>query len=138
MLRRRINFLRLYFYVGDDEMQAYTKAQNVLTTPSAAILVTTTSPNLDVSTLKELALDVSITAITGTTPTYQLMIDRLGLDGVWYTIYTGTSITAIAVISLSIGASLVTNIAFAGTIRLREVVGGTTPSITRSMSIIGK
>jgi len=119
-------------------MQVYTKAQNVLATPSAAILVTTTSPSIDVSALKELALDVNITAITGTTPTYQLMIDRLGLDGVWYTIYTGTSITAIGVISLSIGASLITNVAFSGTIRLREVVGGTTPSVTRSISIIGK
>ena len=110
----------------------------VLNTPSAAITASATSLNLSVGAFRELAVDVNISAITGTTPTYQLLIDRLGADGIWYNIYTGASITAVGVISLNLGANLSTNVSFGNTIRIREVVGGTTPSVTRSVSILGK
>ena len=113
-------------------------AETVLTVASAAITVSTTSASLNVGSLVELAIDVNISAITGTSPTYQLIIDRQGADGVWYPIYTGTSITAVGVVSLNVGRSLPTNVAFGSTIRLREVVGGTTPSVTRSVSVVGK
>lgn len=110
----------------------------VLNVASTAITANTISANLSVGNYKELAIDVNISAITGTSPTYQLMVDRLGADGVWYNIYTGTSITAIGVISINVGVGASTNVSFGSTIRVNEIVGGTTPSVTRSMSIIGK
>ena len=115
-----------------------TLSGTVLNTPSAAIIVTTTSANLTVGIYKELAIDVNISVITGTTPTYILAVDRLGADGVYYTIYTGTAITAVGVVSVSLGVGASTNVAFGNVIRVREIVGGTTPSVTRSISVLGK
>lgn len=115
-----------------------TLSGTVLNTPSAAIITTTTSANLTVGNYKELAVDVNISVVTGTTPTYQLMVDRLGADGIYYNIYTGTSITAVGVVSINVGVGASTNVSFGSTIRFREIIGGTTPSFTRSMSIIGK
>ena len=117
---------------------AQTLSGTVLNTPSAAIIVTTTSANLTVGNYKELALDVNISAITGTSPTYQILVDRLGADGIYYNIYTGTAVTAVGVVSISLGVGASTNVAFGNAIRIMEVVGGTTPSVTRSISVIGK
>lgn len=113
-------------------------SETVLNTPSSAIITTTVSANLTVGNYKELAIDVNISAITGTTPTYQILLDRLGADGIYYNIYTGTAITAIGVVSVSLGIGASTNVSFGNVIRIREVVGGGTPSFTRSMSVIGK
>jgi len=115
-----------------------TLSGTVLNTPSSAITVTTTSANLTVGNYKELALDVNISTITGTTPTYQILVDRLGADGIYYNIYTGTAITAVGVVSINLGIGASTNVAFGNIIRIREVVGGTTPSATRSISVLGK
>jgi hypothetical protein len=110
----------------------------VLNVASASIIVTTTSANLTVGIYKELAIDVNISVVTGTTPTYQIFIDRLGADGIYYNIYTGTSIVAVGVVSITVGVGASTNVGFGNVIRVREVVGGGTPSFTRSASIIGK
>ena len=110
----------------------------VLNTPSTSIITTTTSANLLVGNYKELAIDINVSVVSGTTPTYQLMVDRLGADGIYYNIYTGISITAIGIISINIGVGASTNVSFASNIRIREIIGGTIPSFTRSISIIGK
>ncbi len=110
----------------------------VLNQPSTAQTASGNSANLSVQQLSELAVDVNVTAVAGTSPTLNLYIDRLGADGVWYNIWSGTQITAISVQSTSIGAGCITNQSFGSTIRFRWVLGGTTPSFTFSASIVGK
>jgi hypothetical protein len=112
--------------------------ENVLSVSSAAITTTTTSADLQVGACEELAIDVNISAVAGTSPTYTLQINRKGLDGVYYPIYTGTAQTAAGKISLSLGSGASTNVAFGNVIQIVETIGGTTPSITRSISVIGK
>jgi len=109
-----------------------------LNTAPAAITVTTTSADLTTGAYKELAIDINISAITGTTPSYTLGINRKGADGVYYPIYTGTAQTAVGKVSISLGIGASTNTAFGSTIQVVETVAGTTPSVTRSVSIIGK
>lgn len=110
----------------------------VLSVASSAITSTKVSANLTVGSYKELAVDVNISAITGTTPSYQVKIDRLGADGIWYNIYSGTALTATGPQSVNLGVGASTNVSFGSTIRVQEVVTGTTPSVTRTVSIIGK
>lgn len=113
-------------------------AQTVLTIAAAAIVASVNSADLAVGTYDELSIDVNLSAITGTTPSYQLIVDRLGSDGVYYPIYTGTALTAVGVITISLGIGAPVNVSFGSTIRIREIISGTTPSVTRSVSIIGK
>lgn len=122
--------------IGNVNNQAL--SATVLNTVSAAIAVTTTSADLTVGPYKELAIDVNISAITGTTPSYTLSVNRKGADGVYYPIYTGTALTAVGKITVSLGVGAETNKAFGNTIQVVETVAGTTPSVTRSVSIIGK
>ena len=119
-------------------VNAQSLAGTVLNTVSAAITVTTTSADLTAGAYRELAIDVNISAITGTTPSYTLGVNRKGVDGVYYPIYTGTAQTAVGKVSISLGKGASTNTAFGNTIQLVETVAGTTPSVTRSVSIIGK
>lgn len=114
------------------------KPVNVLNTTSAAIATTATSADLDVGKYKELAIDVNVSAITGTTPTYTLSVNRKGADGVYYPIYTGAAITVAGKVTISLGVGASTNVAFGNTIQVVETIGGTTPSVTRSVSVIGK
>ena len=110
----------------------------VLNTASTAITATTTSVDLSVNDYKELSVDVNISALTGTTPTYTLSINRKGVDGIYYPIYTGTAQSTVGQITLSLGVGASTNVSFGNIIQVVETLGGTTPSVTRSMSIIGK
>lgn len=111
---------------------------DVYTLPSTTETVGSTSANLSVGSLRELALDINVTAISGTTPTLNAYLDRLGSDGEWYTIWSGAQITAVGTQSTSIGAGLADNASFGSTCRFRYVIGGTTPSVTFSVSIQGK
>lgn len=113
---------------------------NVLATANAPITVTTPAPvTLPVGDFTELAVDLNVTAVAGTTPSIQIKIDRLGADGVWYNIYTGTAVMAAGTQSVNIGVGASTNVAFGANIRVTEVIAGTAgQSVTRSLSIIGK
>lgn len=110
----------------------------ISTTASAAITTTTTSADLTVGSYRELQIDVSITAASGTTPTYVLSVERKGSDNIYYPIYSSTSQTGVAKISAAIGAGLEFNKSFGDIVRIVETIGGTTPSFTRSVSIKGK
>ena len=96
------------------------------------------SGTLGVDAYSELAVDINISAVSGTSPTLNLYIDRLGADGNWYTIWSSAQQTGMGQVSASIGAGLATNQAFGNSARLRWVLGGTTPSFTFSASIIAK
>lgn len=122
--------------IGNVNAQSLTST--VLNVASAAITTTTTSADLTVGTYKELAIDVNISAITGTTPSYTLSVNRKGADGVYYPIYTGTAQTTVGKVSISLGIGAEINKAFGNIIQVVETIAGTTPSVTRSVSIIGK
>lgn len=89
----------------------------------------------------ELAVDINITAKTGTTPTIQFFIDRIGADSIAYNIWSSAVVnnTAPTQVSASIGSGFSTNQSFGANIQFRWTIGGTaTPGYTLSCSIIGK
>lgn len=113
----------------------------LLNIPSGTITTGVTSPSsgaFSVGQFTTLDIDVNITAISGTSASYQLFVDRQGADGVWYTIYTGAAMTTVSAQSVTIGVGCATNIGFGNAVRIRSTVSGTTPSITRSVSVIAK
>lgn len=112
--------------------------QQVLLIPSAAQTVSGNSGSVSCPQVDRLAVDVSVTAVSGTSPTLTLFLERQGLDGIWYAIWSPTAITAAGVASTSVGHGLATAQSITGTIRLRWVIGGTTPSFTFSASITGR
>jgi hypothetical protein len=113
---------------------------NVVATALSAITVTTPAPAaLYVGDFTELAVDLNVTAVAGTTPSITIKIERQGADGVWYTIYTGAAVTAAGAQSTDIGVGAATNKAFGSYIRVTETIAGSAgQSVTRSLSIIGK
>ena len=113
-------------------------ASDVYVLASTVETANSNSGNLTVGQFTELAVDVNVSAVSGTSPTLNLYVDRLGADGIWYTIYTAAQVTAVATVSTTIGNGAVTASGFGNTVRLRWVLGGTTPSFTFSASIIGK
>jgi len=88
----------------------------------------------------ELAVDVNLTAKTGTSPTIQFFIDRIGADGVAYNIWSSSVVSTVTTqVSASIGSGFSTNQSFGANIQFRWVIGGSaTPGFTFSYSIIGK
>jgi hypothetical protein len=50
----------------------------------------------------ELALDINLTALTGTS--IQFLVDRQGTDGNWYNIKSTTALAGVGTITMSIGA----------------------------------
>ena len=116
-------------------------AQTIWT--QASQLITSTTGNsglLSVGNFVELALDINVTGKQGTSPTLQFFIDRLGVDGIYYNIWTSTQYTTTPqTVSQSIGAGLTTSVSFGGTIQFRWSIGGSsTPGWTYSVSIQGK
>lgn len=106
---------------------------------SAAATVSGNSGDLVVDAYTELAVDANLSVVTGTSPTIQFFVDRKGADGFYYPIWQQSSAsTTTGMVSTSIGAGCASNQAFGATIRLRWVIGGTSPSWTFSFSIIGK
>ena len=111
---------------------------NVWTRASAAATGPGNTGDLPVDSFSELAIDLNITGFSGTSPTIQFIVERKGNDGNYYAIYTGSALSAVAPLSLSLGAGMGQSVSFGTVARLRWVTGGTTPSITFSGSIIGK
>jgi hypothetical protein len=112
----------------------------VLTAGSAAVTANATSSALVVGPFAELAVDVNLTAKTGTSPTIQFFIDRIGADGVAYNIWSSVVVSTVTTqVSASIGSGFSTNQSFGATCQFRWVIGGSaTPGFTFSYSIIGK
>lgn len=115
-------------------------ASIVLAQASAAQTANGNAAGLAVGAFSELAVDINVTASSGTSPTLQFFVDRLGADGATYfTIWSSSVInTSPTVVSTSIGAGLSVTQSFGQTARFRWVITGTTPSFTFVASIIGK
>jgi hypothetical protein len=106
--------------------------------PSQARTVSGQAGPVVVDGISELAIDLNVSAVSGTTPTLQFILERLGADGVWYSLWTSAVITAITQVSESAGPGEQINQLITSQMRLRWVIGGTTPSFTFSGSVIGK
>lgn len=94
---------------------------------------------LSAAEITELFIDINVTAVSGTsTPTLVPSWQRLGADGVYYPVWTGTGITATGITSVDIGPGL--TIAKSAGIqgKLAWLITGTNPSFTFSASIQGK
>jgi hypothetical protein len=119
---------------------AVVNAQLIYVQQSQLITASGNSGPLTVGYLGEISLDINITSKQGTSPTIQFYIERLGTDGVYYPIYDSTSIsTAPMVKSASTGAGLGSAASFAGTVRVRWVIGGSSsPGWIYSLSLVGK
>lgn len=115
------------------------KAQKtVLNQAGAAHTTSSDFGDLDVSICRRIAVDINVTAVSGTSPTIQFFIDRKDALGNYYQIWASSSgINTTQAISRTIGAYAETAQAIGSTVRLRWTIGGTTPSFTFSASIIG-
>ena len=103
----------------------------------AAETVTGQSPDIASQGIDGVAVDINVTAMSGTSPTLTASIQRKGADGVWYTIWTGTAIAANGSQSVTIGAGCEVNKALPNMLRLVWTLGGTTHNITFSASVQG-
>jgi hypothetical protein len=110
----------------------------VLNQASGAQTASGNSADLSVGQYTELAVDANITAVVGVNPTLQFFLDRKGADNVYYPIWQSITFTATGQVSTSVGAGMSIAQSFGATVRLRWVIGGTTPSWTFSGSIVGK
>ena len=94
--------------------------------------------DLPVGSYSELAVDINLTALSGSSPTLQIFIERKGADDTYYPIWQSVTLSTTTMISTTIGAGMAIAQGFGTTIRLRWAPGGTSPSATFSGSIIGK
>ena len=112
--------------------------QNIYSRASAAATATGNSGVLPTGAANSIALDINISAVTGTTPSCTFTFDRQGADGNWYTVYTSSAQTATGNISTDIGPGCAVNHVLTGVGRLTWTISGTTPSFTFSASVVGK
>lgn len=114
-------------------------AATLLNQASAIQSANGNSADLNVSALRELAVDANVTALTGTNPTVQFFVDRKGADGVYYQIWSSSSVNAVGTVSDSIGPGMNKNQSLGSMVRFRWVIGGTGgPTVTFSVSLIAK
>lgn len=113
--------------------------------PGTAATASGTSEPIDTSNVDYAGLDITVSAITGgTAPTIQFFIDRLGADGIWYAVYTGTALSAPGVVSVDLGLVVAgtgtAHAVFSKTARIRWLFGGTAvpTSVTFSGSLVGR
>lgn len=110
----------------------------VLNQASAAYSAGGTTGPLYTGPAQSLAVDVNVSAVSGTTPSLSLFLERQGADGVWYAIWSPAAITAVGAVSTSIGPGCVIAEVPTGTGRLRWTISGTTPVVTFSASVISR
>lgn len=86
-----------------------------------------------------LAVDIEITALAGTSPTIQFVLERRDATGAWRAIHTTAVLSAVGVTSLNVGPGLPVNVALTDAVRLRWLVTGSLgQSITFAASIVGR
>jgi hypothetical protein len=97
------------------------------------------SGDLDVSKLREVSIDITTTAQSGTNPTLQFFWERKGADGLYYPLWQSAVMSAVNnTVSTSIGPGLAYTQSVGATGRLRWVVGGTGATWTFTPNVYGK
>lgn len=93
------------------------------------LTATAYSATYDLSQFREALLLVNVTAISGTSPTFDVNY-QISPDGgvTWYPMYTTTSQTAVGKTGKTLCAAQ--SASLGNLVRLEFVVGGTTPSVT--------
>jgi hypothetical protein len=114
-----------------------TAQSTVLNKASTAYTSSSNFGDLAVLTCRRIAVDVNISAVSGTSPTIQFFIDRKDIFGNYYNIWQSSSFSATGQASTTIGAFATINQALGATVKLRWTIGGTSPSFTFSASIVG-
>lgn len=114
------------------------EAETLLLLPSVARTAGGQSAPFDTSRKSRVAIDVSLTAVAGVTPSLRLFLDRMGADGLWYPIWTGPAMTAAGTASTTVGQGMTVGQSLAASCRLRWELTGTGASATFSASVVGK
>jgi hypothetical protein len=116
----------------------------------AALMHTSAPPpdtgNISWGNASTIAVDVNVTNQQGTSPTLQILVDRLGADGVTYfnmydsgAISVSTASTTPVVIKQSIGPGCTKTEEIGSSGRVRWVIGGgSTPGALFTLSIQGE
>lgn len=107
---------------------------------SGTYTVTATGPTLGVGAYTECAIATNLTAASGTSPTWTTTVD-VSIDGgtTWIlAAASGANLTAAGTQLLPLGLAGGTNVPFGDTIRVRAVIGGTTPSFTGTVVALCK
>jgi hypothetical protein len=112
---------------------------SLLTQASAAKTASGNTADLSVGQLIDLLVLANITAVSGTSPTLQFFVDVKGPDNIYYQLPRATpTLNAVSQDIVAIGPGLAIPYGFGNTVRVRWVIGGTSPSFTFSLSVIGK
>jgi len=95
--------------------------------------------SLSTFAVETVVVGITVTAVSGTSPTLNAYLEVLGSDNVWYQVWkTGSNITAAGQTVAVVGPISSTNpAAWTNSGRLRLEVGGTTPSFTLSATVFG-
>lgn len=89
--------------------------------------------------ISTLAVNINVTALSGTSPTLTVFVEGQDANGVWYSLWAPSVINATGDTSTSIGPNCVTAVIVPPAIRFRWLVGGSaTPTVTFSASIVGR
>lgn len=118
-------------------------ANAVLTLTAANATSAPTSPDIDTSNFGGVFVYINVTAITGTTPTLTVTIQgKDDISGQYHTILASAAIstTGLTVLrvypGLTATANATANDVLAKTMRISTAIGGTTPSVTATISTV--
>lgn len=112
-------------------------ATALITLPSAA-RATYSSGQVSLANFSQLELDIDInvTALTGgTSPTVTFKVSRVEADGVLYSVWSPSAISAAGTFSQSIGPGLQTSVDLGNTFQVDMVTTGSPTSITFSLNV---
>lgn len=87
--------------------------------------------------IAELFIGLDITAVSGTSPTLVLQVQQQDANGVWQTLAATSSLNTVTTATLHLPAGSFVLLG-GGQMRIRWVIGGTTPSFTFRVGIHGR
>lgn len=105
--------------------------------PSGAEIATVTGSDVDIEPLKAANFYLDVTAVSGTTPTLDVKIqEKDPVSGKYFDLVSFTQVTAVITQRKNYGSGA--GELLGKVIRFVATIGGTTPSFTFSLSMVGK